>query len=81
MSFPVFRFNGLGHGPVNYPMPLLTPAEITHINTDTYRLCVNNIQPVIVRGSNSGTNSNLKFGGLMSILTGIVSFLVFHRVK
>jgi len=43
VSFSVFRMAGIGHGSVNYPLPLSTFTEIVRIDSDTYHFCVNNI--------------------------------------
>ncbi|XP_021954514.1 putative carboxypeptidase RC0549 [Folsomia candida] len=45
VTCPVFRLTGIGHGRVNFPLPLNTDATITLVDPDaqTYRLCVNNL--------------------------------------
>lgn len=44
VSFSVFKLTGIGHGPINYPLPFDTFTEINRIDTVTYELCVNNIE-------------------------------------
>jgi muramoyltetrapeptide carboxypeptidase len=45
VNFPVFRLQGIGHGPVNFPLPLNTRATITVEDPElrTYTLCVSNL--------------------------------------
>lgn len=64
VSFPVFKLSGIGHENINYPLPLLAPAQITHIDSNTYQLCVNNINDDIVNSSNGSS----KFGNRCSLL-------------
>lgn len=45
VPFPVFRVHGIGHGKINYPLPLLTRCEITSVDGGVkYELCVENIR-------------------------------------
>ncbi|KAJ6645445.1 putative carboxypeptidase [Pseudolycoriella hygida] len=69
-SFPVFRVTGMGHGPVNLPLPFLTPSYINSIDGVTYEFCVDNIQNQKTTSVISGqANRNLS-GLLAAILTG-----------
>lgn len=72
MSFPVFRLTGIGHGNINYPLPLLAPAQITRIDSNTYRLCVNNVNSEIVRSSSSSIGNISISNFLLFIFIGMV---------
>lgn len=63
VSFPVFKLSGIGHGNVNYPLPLLSPARITRTDSNSYQLCVNNINDDIV-----SSTSNSKLGNRFNFL-------------
>lgn len=78
MPFPVFRLSGIGHSNVNYPLPLLAPAQITRIGgSNTFRLCVNNVNDEIVKSNSGGSVSKMA-----SILIGMmVGLMMVRNVK
>lgn len=82
MSFPVFKLSGVGHGPINYPVPLLAPAEITRIESDTFQLCIRNVNGDIVHDVGNGSYSKHEnsFTILVSILSGLVSWFAFQKL-
>lgn len=77
VSVPVFKLSGIGHGNINYPLPLLAPAQITRIGTsNTFRLCVDNINDEIVSSISSNiSNFKSKSNFLLCVVT--VIFVLF----
>lgn len=82
VSFPIFKLSGVGHDNINYPLPLLAPAQITRINSNTFQLCVNNVNDDIISDSSNDGRSTLKNRSnfLINILIGIATLLTFHKV-
>lgn len=72
VSFPVFRVTGIGHGPVNKPLPFLTYSEIKIIDGSDYEFCVNNIQ------STTNTNNGSVNGNGNRVFPTIVPLVVFY---
>lgn len=86
MSFPVYKLTGIGYGPINHPLPLLPPAKITRIDSNTFRLCVNNVNGDIVssEGSSNSSISKLKSSRshfVMSLFSAIASWFVLQMIK
>jgi len=82
VSFPVFKLSGIGHGNINYPLPLLAPAQITKIDgLNTFRLCVNNINGEIVNSSGSISKFLSRFNIQFCIFIGMVGSFTFHVIK
>lgn len=82
VTFPVFKLSGVGHGPINYPVPLFAPAQISHIDSTTFRLCINNINSDVVGRSSNSTCFKLTASSNFLMFTGIVSlFLLLLKFK
>lgn len=82
VTVPVFRIRGIGHGNVNYPLPLLAPTQITRIGSDAFRLCVNNVNDEIVKSSSSSGSPSKVIGRFSWLLCiGMVSFFMFAQDK
>lgn len=73
-SFPVFNVTGMGHGPINYPLPFDTFTVINRIDTVTYELCVDNIESASYTSSGNGSS---KLGFLNGLIVGIFIFFIY----
>lgn len=81
VSVPVFKLTGIGHGNVNYPLPLLAPARITRSGSNDYQLCVDNISGEIVNSNSSGSIGKVanQFTFLLCTFVGMVGLLHFMK--
>lgn len=80
MPFPVFKLSGVGHGNINYPLPLLSPAQIARIGSNNFRLCVDNINEEIINSDSSGNKFVSRWNFLLCMLVVLVDrFSCFFR--
>lgn len=82
VSFPVFRAPGIGHGTVNYPLPFSTFTEINHIESDSYLICVNNIQDTQgIQDIGSSSSSNIRISNSNFLISLIIVNVCYYFVK